>query len=159
MCKNFLYVLQFSSVQLFSHGRLFETPWTATHQSSLSITNSGNSNSCPSSWCAIQPSHPLLSPSPPSISSASIFPSIIVFSNGQCFASGSQSIGVSASASVLPMNIQDWFSLGLTGLISLQFKGLSRVFSNTGVQKHQFFGTQLSLWSNSHIHTWLLEKL
>ena len=74
------------------------------------------------------------------------------------FASGSQSIGVAASASDIPMNIQDWFLLGLTGLISLQPKGLSRVFSNTTVQKHQFFSSQLSLWSNSHIHTWLLEK-
>ena len=69
-----------------------------------------------------------------------------------------KSIGASASASVLPMNIQDWFPSGLTGLISLQSKGLSRVFSNSTVQKHQFFGTQLSLWSNCHIHTWLLEK-
>ena len=74
------------------------------------------------------------------------------------FISGVQSIGVSTSASALPMNIQDWFPLGLTGLISFQSKGLSRVFSNTTVQKHQFFGTQSSLWSNSHIHTWLLEK-
>ena len=74
------------------------------------------------------------------------------------FASGGQIIGASASASVLPVNIQDWFSLGWTGWISLQSKGLSRVFSNTTVQKHQFFGTQLSLWSSSHIHTWLLEK-
>ena len=74
------------------------------------------------------------------------------------FASGSQSIGASASASVLPMNIQDWFPLGCTGLIYLLSKGLSRVFSNTTVQKHQFFDTQLSLWSNSHIHTWRQEK-
>ena len=69
-----------------------------------------------------------------------------------------QGTGVSASASVLPMYIQDWFTLGLTGLISLQSKELSRVFSNTTVPKHQFFNAQLSLWSNSHIHTWLLEK-
>ena len=74
------------------------------------------------------------------------------------FASGGQSIGVSASTSVLPMNIQDWSPLGWTGWISLQSKGLSRVFSNTTAQKHQFFGAQLSLWFNSHIHTWLLEK-
>ena len=71
---------------------------------------------------------------------------------------GVQSIGVWASASVLPMNIQDCFLLGLTGLTSLRSKGLSRVFSSTIVQKHQFFSTQPSLWSNSHIHTWLLEK-
>ena len=75
------------------------------------------------------------------------------FPMSQFFASGGQSIGVSASASVLPMNIQDWFPLGLTGLISMQSKGLSRVFFNTTVQKHQFFGAQLSLWSNSHIYT------
>ena len=72
------------------------------------------------------------------------------------FASGGQSVG--ASLSVLPMNIQSWFPLGLTAWISLQSKGLSRIFSSTTVQKHQFFGTQSSLWSNSHIHTWLLEK-
>ena len=70
----------------------------------------------------------------------------------------SQFFGSSASASFLPMNIQNWFPLGWTSWISLQSKGLSRVFSNTTVQKHQFFGTRLSLWSNSHIHTWLLEK-
>ena len=74
------------------------------------------------------------------------------------FVSGSQSIGISTSASVLSMNIQGWFPLGLTGLISLQSKGLSGVFSNTTIQKHQFFSTQPFLWSNSHIHTWLLEK-
>ena len=78
------------------------------------------------------------------------------FPMSQLFASGSQSIG--ASASVLPMNIQDWFSLGLSGLISLLSKGLSRVFSSTTVQKHRFFSTQPILWSNSHIRTWLLEK-
>ena len=76
----------------------------------------------------------------------------------QFFTSGDQSIGVSASASVLPINIQDWFPLGWTGWISLQSKGLSRVFSNTTVQKHQFFGAQFSLESNFHIHAWLLEK-
>ena len=76
----------------------------------------------------------------------------------QLFSSGGQSIGVSASTSVLPMNTQDWSPLGWTSSISLQSKGLSRVFSNTTVQKHQFFGTQLSLWPNSHIHTWPLEK-
>ena len=75
------------------------------------------------------------------------------------FTSGGQSTGVSASASILPMNIQGWFPLGWTGLISLQSKGLSRVFSSTTVQKHQFFATKLSSQSNSHIHTWPLEKL
>ena len=76
----------------------------------------------------------------------------------QLFASGSQTIGVSASTSILPMNIQDWFPLGWTGWISLQSKALSRIFSNTTVRRHQFFSAQLSLWFNSHIHTWLLEK-
>ena len=95
--------------------------------------------------------HPLLLP-------PSIFPSIRSFLMSQFLASGGQSIGVSASASVLPMNIQDWFPLQLTGWISLLYKGLSRVFSNTTVQKHQFFAVQPSLWSNSHIDTWLLKK-
>ena len=113
------------------------------------------SNSCPSSqWC-----HPTISPSVvPFASCPQSFPASGSFPVSQFFKSGGQSSGVSASSSVLTMNIQDWFPLGLTGLISLQSKGLSRVFSNTTVQKHQFFGTQLSLWSNSHIHTWLLKN-
>ena len=86
------------------------------------------------------------------------FPAWGSFPMSWLFASGDQNIRVSASASVFSMNIQDWFPLGLTGLISLQSKGLSRVYSNTTDQNHQFFGAQLSLWSNSHIHTWLLEK-
>ena len=97
----------------------------------------------------------------PSNHLTSIFLSIRVISSSSVshfFASGGQSIGASASASVLPMNIQDWFPLELTGLISLQSKGLSRVISNTTIRKHQFLGTQPSLWSNSHICTWLLEK-
>ena len=99
---------------------------------------------------AIQPSHPLSSPSPPAsnlllLLPPPIFPSIRCFPMSWFFTSGGQSIGVSASSSVFPMNIQDWFSLGLTSLISLQSKGLLRVFSNTTVQKHQFFSTQLSL--------------
>ena len=99
------------------------------------------SNSCPShQWC-----HPTISSSViPFSSHLQSFPASGSFPMGQFFASGGQSIGASASASVLPMNIQDWFPLGLTGLISLQPKGFSRVFSNTTVQKHQFFGTQLS---------------
>ena len=88
----------------------------------------------------------------------SIFPSIRAFPMSQFFESGGQSIEASISASVLLMNIQDWFPLGLTDWISLQSKGLSRVFFNTTVQKHQFFSTQLYLWSNSHISTWLLGK-
>ena len=86
------------------------------------------------------------------------FPASGSFPMSQLFTSGGQSIGASAPASVLPMSIQDWFPLRLTGLISLQSKEVSRVFSNTTIQKHQFFSTQLSFWSNSHIHTWLLEK-
>ena len=96
---------------------------------------------------AIQPSHPLSSPSPPAFNLSQSFPPNLSgsFPMNKFITSGGQSIGVSASASVLPMTIQNWFPLGLTGLISLQFKGLSRVFSNTTVQKHQFFGAQLSL--------------
>ena len=83
------------------------------------------------------------------------FPVSWSFPVSQHFTSGSQSTGAYTSASVLPMNIQSWFPLGLTGLISLMSKGLSRVFSSTTVWKHQFFGAQPSLWSNSHVHTWL----
>ena len=86
------------------------------------------------------------------------FPASGAFPMSRPFPSGSQNIGASWSASVLPMNIQGWFPLGLTGLISMLSKGLARVFSNTTVQKHQFFGAQPSLWSNSHIHAWLLEN-
>ena len=114
------------------------------------------SNSCPlSQWC-----HPNISSSvTPFTSCLQSFLLSVSFPMSQFFASGYQSIGASASASVLPMNIQDWFCLGLTGLISLQSKGLSRVFPSTTVRKHQFFGGQPSLWSSSHIHTWILEKL
>ena len=113
------------------------------------------SNSHPlSQWC-----HPASSSSVISFSSClQSFPASGSFLMSQLFSSDSQSIGASTSASVLLMNIQDWFPLRLTGLISLQSKGLSRVFSNITIQKHQFFSAQLSLWSNSHIHTWLLEK-
>ena len=113
------------------------------------------SNSCPLSWWC----HPTISSSVVPFSSClQYFPASRSFPMSQFFASGGQSIGVSASASVLPMNIQDWFPLGWMGWNSLQSKGLSRVFSNTTVQKHQFFSAQPSLWSNSHIHTWLPEK-
>ena len=112
-------------------------------------------NSCPlSQWC-----HPTISSSVlPFSSHLQSFPASGSFPRGQFFASGGQSIGVSASASVFPMNSQDWFPLGWTGWISLLSKGLSRVFSSTTVQKHQFFSAQLSLQSNSHILTWPLEK-
>ena len=113
------------------------------------------SNPCPLSlWC-----HPTISSSVTPFSSClQSFPTSGSFPMSQFFTLGYQNIGVSASASVLPMNNQDWFPVGLTGLISLQSKGLSRAFSNTTVQKHQFFGTQPSLPYNSHIHTWLLKK-
>ena len=112
-------------------------------------------NSCPlSRWC-----HPTISSSVVPFSSCLLsFPASGSFPVSQLFISGGQSIGDSASASVLPVNIQSWFPLGLTGWISLQSKGLSRVFSSTRVWKHQFFGIRPSLWSNSHIHMWLLEK-
>ena len=113
------------------------------------------SNSCPSS----QWRHPnIASFVIPFSSCLQSFPASGSFQMSQYFPSGGQSIGVSASALVLPMNIQDWFPLGLTGWISLQSKGISRVFSNTTVQNHQFFGSQLSSQSNSHIHTWPLGK-
>ena len=113
------------------------------------------SNLCPLSWWC----HPTISSSVVHFSSyLQSFPASGSFLMSQFFSSGGQSIGFSASTSVLPMNIQDWFPLGWTGLISLKSKGLTRVFSNTTVQKHQLFGIQPSLWSNSHIHTWLLEK-
>ena len=112
-------------------------------------------NLCPlSQWC-----HPAISSSViPFSSCPQSFPALESFQMSQLFAWGGQSTRVSASTSVLPMNTQDWSSLGWTGWIFLQSKGLSRVFSNTTVQKHQFFSAQLSSHSNSHMHTWLLEK-
>ena len=114
------------------------------------------SNSCPRNcWC-----HPTISSSVASFFSCpQSFPASGSFPMSRLFISGGQSIGASASASVFPMNIQSWFLLGLIGLISLLSKGFSRVFSSTTIEKHQFFGTQPSLWSNFHIRTWLLEKL
>ena len=120
----------------------------------LSQTPGVYSNSCPlSQWC-----HPAISSSVvPFSSRPQSLPASGSFPMSQLSAWGGQSTGVSASASVLPMNTQDWSPLGWTGWISLQSRGLSRVFSNTTGQKHQFFGTQLSPQSNSHIHTWPLE--
>ena len=113
------------------------------------------SNSCPlSQWC-----HPIILSTAVAFSSSLLsFPASGSFLMSRLFASGGQSIEASVSASVLPVNMHYWFHLGLTGWISLQSKGLSRVFSNTAIQKHQFFSVHPSLWSNSHIHTWLLEK-
>ena len=136
--------------------QVFITPWTAAYKISLSFTISQICpTSCPlSQWC-----HPTISFSVTPFSSClQSFPASGSLSMSHFFASGGRSIGASALASVLPRNIQDWFPLGWTALISLQSKELSRVFSNTTVQTHQFFGLKLSLWSNSHIHTWLLEK-
>ena len=148
--------IQFNSVQSLSHVGLFATPWIVARQASLSIINSWSSPK-PMSLKLVMPcSHlilcrPLLFCPHPLQASGSLPMS-------QLFTWGGQSIGVSASASVLSMNTKDWSLLGWTGWISMQSKGLSRVFSNTTVQKHQFFGTQLSSPSNSHIHTWPLEK-
>ena len=144
---------QFSSVD---RSCLFVTPWAVAHQASLSITISQSLFKLISIRSVMPSNHLILCH--PLLLLPSIFPSIGSFQMSQFFASGGQSIGASASTLVLPMNIQDWFPLGLTDWISLQSKGISRVFSNTTVQKHQFFGAQLSLWSNSHIHTWPLEK-
>ena len=120
-----------------------------------SPTSRVHPNSCASSWWC----HPAISSSVVPFSSCpKSLPASESFPMSQLFAWGGQSIGVSASASVLPVNTQDWSPLGWTGCISLQSKGLTSVFSNTTVQKHQFFGAQLSSQSNSHIHTWPLEK-
>ena len=148
--------VQFSSVQLLSPVRLFVTPWTAARQVSLSITNSWSLPKPMPSKSVMPFSHLIFcrpfSSCPQSLPASGSFPM------SQLFTSGGQSIGVSASASVLPMNTQDWSPLGWTGGISLQSKGLSRVFSNTRVQKHQFVGAQLSSQSSCHIHIWPLEK-
>ena len=150
------YFKSFSSVQSLSRVPLFTTPWTAAHQASLSITDSWNLLKLMSIKSVMPSNHLILCC--PLLLLPSVFPSIRVFSNESVFTLDGQSIGPSASASVLPMHIQDWFPLGWTGWISLQSKRLSRVFFNPTVQKHQFFIAQLSLWSNSYIHTWLLEK-
>ena len=147
--------LQFNSVQSLSHVRLSATPWIAACQASLSITNSRSLLKLMSIESVIPSRHLLCSPLlllPQSLPTSKSLPM------SQLFSWGGQSIGVSASTSVLQMNSQDWSPLGWTGWISLQSKGLSRVFSNTTVQKHQFFSAQISSQSNSHIHTWPQEK-
>ena len=145
LCSSFSYgffleaIWGIISVQSLSHVQLFVTPWTVARLASLSITNSWSLLKLTSieSVTPIQPSHPL---SPPFSSCLQSFPASESFPRSQFFSSAGQSIGVSASACILPMNIQDGFPLELTGLISFQSKGLSRVFSSTTVQKHQFFG-------------------
>ena len=150
--------LALSSIQ-FSHSVMSDSLWPHGLQHSRppfpSPTPGTYSNSCPSSrWC-----HPTISSSVvPFSSHLHSFPASGSFPTSQFFSLGGHGIGASDSASVLPMTIQDWSPLGRTGWISLQSKGLSRVFSNTTVQKHQFFGSQLSLWYNSHAHTWLIKK-
>ena len=147
-----LYV-EYFFVQSLSHVQLFATPWTAAHQSFLFFTISRSLLKLTSIELVMPSNHLilcLLLLLPP------ILPSIRVFSSESALRMRWLSIRVSASTSVLPMNIQSWFPLGLTGLISLLSKGLLRVFST--VQQHQFFGAQPSLQFNSHIHTWLQEK-
>ena len=154
----FISVSQFSSVQ-FSHEVVSDSlrPHGLQHARPPcpSLTPRVHQNSCPlSQWC-----HPTISSSfIPFSSYLQSFPASGSFQMSWLFTSDSQSFGASASATVPPMNTQDWSPLGLTGLISLLPKGLSRVFSNTIVRKHQFFSAQSSLWSNSHIRTWWLEK-
>ena len=153
-----IFYIQFSSVQS-SHSDMSDSLWPHESQHARppcpSPTPGIHSNSCSSSWWC----HPAISSSVVPFSSCpQSLPASGSFQMSQLFTSGGQSIGVSALASVLPMNTQDWSPLEWTGWISLQSKGLSRVFSNTTVQKHQFLGIQLSSQSNSHIHTWPLEK-
>ena len=145
-----------SSVQSLSCVRLFVTPWIAARQASLSITNSQSLLKLVSIESVMPPNHLILCH--PLLLLPSVFPRIRAFPMSQFFASGGQSTGVSAWALVFPMNTQDWSPLGWTGYISLQSKGLSRVFSNTTVQKHPFLSPQPSSQSNSHIHTWPQEK-
>ena len=133
----------FSSVQSLSHGWLFVTPWIAACQASPSITNSQTPSKPMPNELAMPSDHLIFCH--PRFLLPSIFPSIRSFQTSQLYVSGGQSIGVSASKSVLTMNTQDWSHLGWTGWISLQSKGLSGVFSNTTVQKHLFLSAQLSL--------------
>ena len=149
--------VQFSSVQSLSCVRLFVTPMRpAACQASLSITNPRSLFKLMSIE-SVMPSNHLILCHPLFLLPQSL-PASESFPRSQLFAWGGQSTGVSALASFLPKNTQGWSLLEWTGWISLQSKGLSRVFSNTTVQKHQFFGAQPSSQSNSHIHTWLLEK-
>ena len=150
--------LLFLSMHCCSVAQSYLTLWPNRLQHSILPCLSPSSGACSNSHPLSQSCHTTISSSViPFSSCLQFFPESGAFLMSQLFALVGQSIGVSASASVLPKNIQDWFPLGLTSLIFLQSKGLSRVFSNTTVQKHQFFSAQHSLWYNSHIHTWLLE--
>ena len=139
-------------VQLLSHVWLFVTLWTVAHQAPPSSNISWSLLRFMSIESVMPPNHLMLCCPLLLLASSGSFPMSWLFK------SGGQSFGASASASVFPMNIQDWFPLGLTDLNSLLSKGLSRVFSSTMVWKLQFSSTQPSLWSSSHIHIWLLEK-
>ena len=154
---TFMFCYQYiSSFQLLNCVQLVATPWTAACQASRSITNSWSLPKLMSIESVMPCNHLILCRS--LLLMPSIFPSSGSFQMSQLFTSGDQSMEVSASTSVLPMNNQDWSPLEWTGWISLQSKGLSRVFSNTTVQKYQFFCAQLSSKSNFHIRTWPLEK-
>ena len=148
--------LQFSSAQSLSRVQLFTTPWTATFQASLSITSSWSSPKLMSKELVIPSSHLILCH--PLLLLPAVPPSIRVFFNESTLLMRWPKFWSFSFSISLPMNPQDWSPLGWTGWISSQSKGLSRVFSNTTVQKHQFFGAQLSSQSNSHIHTWPQEK-
>ena len=141
----------------FSSSVMFDSLWHHGLQHARLLCPSPTPGACSNSCPSVMPSNHLIL-CHPLLLLPSIFPSIRSFPMSRFFASGGQSIGVSASASVLPVNIQNWFPFGLTGLISLQSKGLSIISSNTTVLKHQVFGAQFSLWSNSHICSWPLEK-
>ena len=142
----------------FSHSVIPDSLWPTGLQHVKPLCPSTTSGLYPNSCPLSQSGHPTISSSiGPFSACPQSFPASGSFQMNQLFTSG-QSIGVSASASILPMNTQDWSPLAWTGWISLQSRGLSRVFSNTTVQKHQFFRVQLSSQSNSHIHTWPLEK-
>ena len=142
-----------AAAQLLSRVWLFEAPWTAACQAPLSSTVCWSLLRFMSIELVMLFNHLILCH--PLLLLWSIFPNIKVFSNESALCIREPSIGTSAS--VFPMNIQGWFAVRLNGLISLELKGLSRVFSSTTIQKYQFFGAQHSLWSGSHI--WLLEKL
>ena len=144
-------ISQFSSVQSLSCVQLFVTPWTTACQASLSITNSWSLLKLTSIESEMPSNHPILCH--PLLLPPSIFPSIRVFPVSQLFTSGGQSIGASVSASGFPMNIQGWLPLGLTGLISLKSKGLSRVFSSTTIWKHQFSAFSIVQLSHLYITT------
>ena len=154
MCLLFLILPDAIVIQLLSCVQLFVTPWAAAHQVSLSFTISQSLLKLMFIELVMLPNQ--FSFSYPLVLLFQSFPALESFP--RLFISGGQRIGASASAPVLPVNTQGWFPLGLTGLISSHSKGLSKVLFNITVQKDRFFGAQHSLWSSSHIRTWLMEK-